>query len=429
VPWKLGRYDVVRKLGEGGMGAVYEAHDEQLDRTVALKIPFLKDGVNDPLYPRFLREGRAAAGLRHPNVCPIYDLGQIDGVPFLSMALIHGETLATRVVPGRPMAERDAVAIVRKVALAMAEAHRRRIIHRDLKPVNIVMDEAGEPIVLDFGLARRDDALSHLTMKGQVMGTPAYMPPEQLNGETERMGPGCDVYSLGVVLYELLSGRPPFEGDILSLAGQVLCDPPPPLSVRRPGIDPKLEAICLRALGKQPEDRWPSMREFAEALGNWSARSRPPVVGFLTLRVDGTPHAYRATPRQQTITVGRQRRKPGDPDDVGSDFVVRVAGNDPLSARISRRHLEITRTAGGFEATDRSKAGTTHNGTRLPAGQPVPLAHGDRLVIAGVVTLVVGLDDLPRLVPAVGKVSVPAAAGAAGKMLLEASVGDMVTIG
>lgn len=432
VPWQLGRYKVEAKIGEGGMGAVYRAYDEQLARTVALKIPFLADGVNDPHYPRFLREGRAAAGLRHPNVCPIFDLGQIDGVPYLSMAFIRGEPLARRITPGRPMPVRDAVAIARKVALAMAEAHKHQVVHRDLKPANILMDDAGEPIVVDFGLARREGSASHLTVQGQVMGTPAYMSPEQFNGDVARMGPACDVYSLGVVLYELLCGHPPFTGDMIALASQVVCDPPPPLRNRRPGIDARLEAACLKALEKAPADRWPTMQAFADELGA-CLDTAPPAKSHdlhLTLKVEGTPHAYRTAPRQSMISVGRQRRKPKDPDDTGNDFVVRVAGDDTLSARISRRHLEITRTETGFAVTDRSKAGTEHNGRRLPAGVPVPLADGDKLVIAGIVTLVVELDDRVKLVPMVGEVAVPVRTGPpGGKILLEASVGDMMTIG
>ncbi len=430
-PWQLGRYRVEMKLGEGGMGTVYRAFDEQLARPVALKVPFLADGVNDPQYPRFLREGRAAACLRHPNICPIYDLGQIDGVPFLSMALIRGEPLSRRVSAGRPMSIRDAADIVRKIALAMAEAHHHQVIHRDLKPVNVMMDEAGEPIILDFGLARREGSISHLTVRGQVMGTPGYMPPEQLNGEVERMGPCCDVYSLGVILYELLCGLPPFQGDMIAMASQVMCDPPPPMQLRRPGIDKKLEKICLKALEKKPEERWPSMQAFAEALKVWLGSSSLQADQLhLTLKVEGTPHAYRTAPRQAMISVGRQRRKPKDPDDMGNDFVVRVSGNDALSARISRRHLEITRTPTGFAVTDRSKAGTILNGRLLPPGQLAPLANGDRLVIAGVITLIVELDDQVRLVPMVGEVAVPVSPGqTGGQIFLEASVGDMMTIG
>jgi serine/threonine protein kinase len=434
VPYQLGRYRLDQKLGEGGMGAVYLALDGQLDRVVALKIPFLKDGVNDSLYPRFLREARAAAGLRHPNICPLFDIGEADGIPFLSMAFIQGEPLSRRVGKNRPMPIPEAVSICRKIALAMAEAHKQRIIHRDLKPVNVLMDETGEPIILDFGLARREDAVAALTVQGQVMGTPMYMPPEQLNGDVAKMGPGCDIYSLGVMLYELLTGRPPFEGDIISLASQVLCDPPPSLASRRPGIDPKLERIVMKALAKEPQDRWPTMTAFADALAEWSgsvppAKTMTTTARFLTLRVEGTPHAYRAAPNQQSISVGRQRRKPGEPDDQGNDFVVRVAGNDTLSARISRRHLEIHRAADGFTVVDRSKAGTSHNGQPLTPGMMTRLTHGDRLVIAGVVTLVVELDDNPRLVPVSGEVAVPAAGSGGGKVMLEASIGDMMTIG
>jgi len=220
----------------------------------------------------------------------------------------------------------------------------------------------------------------------------------------------------------------PFHGDLLCIAGQVMCDPPPPLT----GVDAELARVCLRALAKQPQDRWPTMRAFADALAKAEGRlpdAGPRAARGLTLRVEGTPHAYQADPAQRTITVGRQRRRPGDPADVGNDFVVRVAGNEELSTRISRRHLEVARTAGGYAVTDRSKAGTLRNGQPLPPGVATAVAHGDRLTIAGVVTLVVELDGRPELSASVGEVAVPVTAEGAARVLLEATVGAMVNVG
>ncbi len=247
LPPQFGRYHVERKLGEGGMGAVYLAVDSQLARPVALKVPFLDGPDAEMVRARFLQEARSAAALHHPNICPIHDLGEIDGVPYLTMTYMEGEPLSRRVGPGRPLPPREAAGLVRRIALALEYAHENGVIHRDLKPGNVLIDGGGEPVVMDFGLARRNDAGAHLTQTGQVMGTPAYMPPEQLGGDVKAMGAACDVYSLGVVLFELLTGTPPFQGDLLSLSAQVLFDPPPRPSARRPGIDGRLDAICLRA--------------------------------------------------------------------------------------------------------------------------------------------------------------------------------------
>src|SRR3954452_843820 len=186
IPVRIGRYRVERLLGEGGMGAVYLAHDPQLDRPVALKVPRQTASRVDA---RFLREARAAAALRHPNICPIHDLGEADGVRFLCLAYVPGEPLSGRVGPNHPLPVAEAVNLVRTVAHAMHEAHRHGVVHRDLKPANIMVDEAGRPVVMDFGLARPCVPLAtQLTAAGDILGTPAYMPPEQIEGAVDRIG-------------------------------------------------------------------------------------------------------------------------------------------------------------------------------------------------------------------------------------------------
>jgi serine/threonine protein kinase len=423
VPEHIGRYRVERLLGQGGMGAVYLAHDPQLDRPVALKVP-----RGGPAADRFLREARAAAAVRHPNICPIYDLGEANGVRYLCLAYVRGEPLSRRVGPGRPLPVAEAVALVRTVARAMHEAHRHGVIHRDLKPANILIDESGQPVVMDFGLARPLTPLAtQLTATGDVMGTPAYMPPEQIEGDVLRMGPACDIYSLGVILYELLTGTVPFHGDLIALATQVVADPPPPPSRHRPDLDQRLDNIVLKALAKHPDDRWPTMAAFADALDTF-LRGDPAAAATagLTLRIAGTPYAYRADPRQEVVTVGRQRRRPDSPPGEGNGFVLRVTGNDELSLRISRRHLKVHRTPAGYEVTDHSRAGTWLNGRPLPSGVAEPLAHGDRLTIAGVLTLKV-LLDAPRAASTLSQVDLPAAGGP-GRVILEATLGDMVTL-
>ncbi|MBV8233631.1 MAG: protein kinase, partial [Planctomycetaceae bacterium] len=229
LPSSFGRYRVIKKLGAGGMGAVYLAHDTQLDRPVALKVPHVTSWSDPEVLERFLREARAAARFHHVNFCPIYDVGQIDGVHFLAMAYIEGRTLAARIDPARPMPPRDAAELVRRLALALAEAHRRGVIHRDLKPSNIMITEQDELVIMDFGLARRfggDDP--ELTKSGMILGTPHYMAPEQVKGDRKAMGIGTDIYSLGVILYELLTGLRPFAGNSMEVMLHIMTMEPPP---------------------------------------------------------------------------------------------------------------------------------------------------------------------------------------------------------
>jgi Protein kinase domain/3-keto-disaccharide hydrolase/Caspase domain len=260
---RLGRYRILKKLGQGGMGAVYLAHDEQLDRQVALKVPSFPANDADAM-ERFLREARAAATLSHPNLCPVYDVGQIDGTHYMTMSYVEGQSLADRARAG--LTPQETTTLVRKVALALHEAHARGVIHRDLKPANIMVTPRGEPVVMDFGLARRANRDVRLTQSGTVLGTPAYMSPEQVEGDVEAMGPASDVYSVGVILYELLTGRVPYQGSLGQVMSQILAAKPAPPTTLKPGVDAKLEAICLRAMARNPKDRFASMQELADAL-------------------------------------------------------------------------------------------------------------------------------------------------------------------
>jgi predicted Ser/Thr protein kinase len=268
LPVTLGRYQLRKLLGKGGMGAVYLAHDTLLDRPVALKIPSFANAASTAR-ERFVQEARAAATLAHPNLCPVYDAGTIDGVEYLTMAFIEGKPLTALIRGGRPLPEKTAAVLVRQLALAMQAAHDKGIIHRDLKPDNIMITPKKQPVIMDFGLARRSvsPTEARLTQAGFFMGTPAYMSPEQVNGDVKTMGPGCDIYSLGVVLYQLLTGRLPFDpASGVSALIQIVCDPPPPPRQFRPDLSPELEAICLKTLAKKPEDRPRSMTDLAKSL-------------------------------------------------------------------------------------------------------------------------------------------------------------------
>jgi eukaryotic-like serine/threonine-protein kinase len=275
LPASFGRYQLVKLLGRGGMGSVFLAQDTQLDRPVALKIPLLDGADAAHVLTRFYREARAAAALHHPNICPIHDVGECDGLPYLTMAYIQGKLLS-EFVKLRPLLPRQSAILVRKLALALQEAHKGNIIHRDLKPANIMIDARGEPIIMDFGLARHVRAGAgdaQITQQGVVIGTPAYMPPEQVSGNVAEMGPACDIYSLGVILYELLSGRLPFSGDVLSMLLRAATEEPSPPSQFRPDLEPELEAICLKAMAKKADARYRSMAELAASTSESGERS------------------------------------------------------------------------------------------------------------------------------------------------------------
>jgi serine/threonine protein kinase/class 3 adenylate cyclase len=265
---QVGRYRLLRLLGRGGMGSVYLAHDPHLDRDIALKIPHFGAEQGETM-ERFLREARAAGRLQHPNICTVHEVGEADGVHYLCMAYIEGEPLSMRTKDYAARPAGEAAALVRTLALALEEAHAQGVIHRDLKPSNIMMNRRGEPVVMDFGLAREVNNAVAQTQAGVVMGTPAYMSPEQARGDAAAVGPGCDIYSLGVVLFELLVGQVPFHGHALDVLAQHLRDEPPRPSSLRPGLDAHIEAICLKALAKQPSQRFLRMADFAQGLSEY----------------------------------------------------------------------------------------------------------------------------------------------------------------
>ena len=297
LPLQFGRYRVKKRLGGGGMGTVYLVENTELEREEALKVPNFRDSDDPQLRARFLREAKSAAKLDHPNLCPIYDAGVQDGIYYLTMRYLKGRLLSD--YTGEPQPERKVVEIVAKLALALEAAHAREVIHRDLKPTNIMMVTGVGPVVMDFGLAKQvQQADAKLTQAGSMLGTPAYMPPEQVNGDLDQMGPASDIYSLGVILYELLTGRLPFEGPTATLVGQILHTDPPAPSALVPGLSPVLDVICRTAMAKASKDRYPSMKAFAAVLVDF-VRSTPATGGANSL----VPSTEYRTANSQPPTV------------------------------------------------------------------------------------------------------------------------------
>ncbi len=264
----FGRYQLLRPLGEGAMGSVYLARDTILDRQVALKMPKTEGCDNAEFMLRFAREAKAAAALRHENICSVYDAGEHDGVAFITMDYIDGVPLSRFVASPQLSCLDNILKMTSTIAAAVHHAHINGVVHRDLKPGNILVDEELRPFVTDFGLARRDgaDDESRITQEGLLLGTPAYMAPEQIKGEQAKVGPRSDIYSLGVILFELLTARLPFEGRIPELLAKSLRDEPPIPSRIREGLTEDVDDLCLKMLKKDPGKRFASMAEVADEL-------------------------------------------------------------------------------------------------------------------------------------------------------------------
>jgi hypothetical protein len=258
-------YEIHRVIDRGGMGVVYEARQAGLGRTVAVKM--ISAGRLGPkVVSRFRLEAEAAARLQHPNFVQVFEVGQVNGRPFFSMEYVAGGSLAD-LLARQPPSARQAAALTATLARAVHTAHERGIVHRDLKPSNVMLTADGVPKIADFGLAKRLDLDAAHTHTGEIMGTPSYMAPEQAQGHKEQIGPATDVYALGAMLYELLTGRPPFQGATpLASLQLVLAQEPVAPSRLAPAVPRDLDAVCLKCLEKAPARRYDSAQALADDL-------------------------------------------------------------------------------------------------------------------------------------------------------------------
>src|SRR5579884_2856701 len=292
---RVAGYEVLGELGRGGMGVVYKARDPRLNRLVALKMVLSGGHAGKDELLRFKAEAEAVARLTHPNVVQIYEIGEHDGLPFFALEYVSGGSLAAR-LDGTPLPAAEAAALVETLARAVHHAHLQGIVHRDLKPANVLLASGGSasggrkppdasqsgglrpplaleiPKITDFGLAKRLDAETARTAEGSILGTPSYMAPEQAGGKSSDIGPATDVYALGAILYECLTGRPPFRAaTALDTVLQVVSDEPVPPTRLQSKVPRDLETICLKCLAKEPHRRYADAEQLADELRRFRA--------------------------------------------------------------------------------------------------------------------------------------------------------------
>src|SRR6266581_4346276 len=266
---RFGNYELLDEVGHGGMGVIYRARDLPLNRVVALKLMLAGQFAGEREVKRFRSEAQAAARLDHPNIVPLYEFGELEGRPFLSMRFVDGTNLADQ-LDGKPMEAHRLAQLMGPLARAIHYAHKRGVLHRDLKPANVLLDDGGQPHVTDFGLAKCLDSSDGLTLSGTMLGSPNYMSPEQAAGHPDRLTTAADIYSLGAIMYQLLIGRPPFSADTpLQTMRKVMEEQPVAPHVIHKVVDPELETICLKCMETEPERRYGSAEALAEDLERW----------------------------------------------------------------------------------------------------------------------------------------------------------------
>ena len=320
---RLGQYEVQDLIGQGAMGVVYRAYHVQLARTGAVKLMHALTTDADTI-ARFRREAQAIAQMRHPNILNVFDFGEYQGTPYMIVEYVPGGSLASQ-LRQEPIDRASAMKYLRGIAAGLDYAHSLGIIHRDVKPANVLLEKDGTPVIADFGLVKLLEASSVRSMTGATTGTPAYMAPEQVTGS--QIGPSADRYSLATIAYEMLTGAIPFEGEGLMevLYAQVHREPPPP-SARVPDLGPRVDAVIMRGLHKDPKARWESCEAFVTALGQALAGTAPPAV---ERTVAMAPPVATTIPIAVSSPVARRATPAADAD---STIAIAFAGTEPASS-------------------------------------------------------------------------------------------------
>ena len=385
-----GQYEIEGEIGRGGMSVVYRARDRRLNRPVAIKV-LPPELAHDPaIRTRFTREAQMAAQLAHAHIVPIYDVGEQDGLAYFVMAIVHGGNLATLLTrePRQPLEE--ARRLLSEIADALAYAHLRGVIHRDIKPDNILLDESsGRAMVTDFGIARAMEVSTRLTATGIAVGTPAYMSPEQALGDREVDG-RSDIYSLGVLGYQMLTGRLPFSaGNSMALLLKHVSEPPRPIAELRTDTPKSLREAVERALMKSPEDRWPTAASMREALLSdrggpaWRAEPREPV-RYTSPRPDGARPELRAVSSRRG-SVPADAKQPAAPASRLPNEIVMEP--EHLASLTAQQRADLRLWHGRVNLLDRIKAMRGYSALTL--GAAVLAIAGVAAAVDGAVPLIV----------------------------------------